>query len=1147
MLLHETLKYFISQVNMPPDYPGRITWRIRMHRTSGRNSYDGKIAGLYDLEETLGRGHFAVVKLARHVFTGEKVAVKVIDKSKLDEISRAHLFQEVRCMKLVQHPNVVRLYEVIDTQTKLYLILELGDGGDLYDYIMRHDGGLGEEVAREYFRQIVRAISYCHRLHVVHRDLKPENVVFFERLGMVKLTDFGFSNRFNPGQKLETSCGSLAYSAPEILLGDSYDAPAVDVWSLGVILYMLVCGQAPFQEANDSETLTMIMDCKYTIPVHVSDACKRLIARMLIREPERRASLEEIAADPWLGEDLNTQPTDFLPLVSREHVSEEDHALIIQKMVNGNIATKEEILDALDKNEYNHITATYFLLAERKLRLHRQEQAQGTKLEVIYITFKQAELAENNQEQDCPAAVNQTLLSVRTPGDVPQNYRTRKCSIVQEEEDEDDMSSCSGREELSTPHNSLNRRGSRSEGKLNIALQERLAEAERRKEKTAAVATGQKTPSQTGSPGVIRVTARDDTSSPTAPCWAPPAKKTSPANSLDFRPKSAVESTSKSNITAAYIPGSNKWKMSSNKPTSQTISKPPSLPTVRVSCVSTTTSSTSIITESSTISIPVYTPPVPGTPLLPKYKTMPSPTRPMHSVLSSPQLALNEIFEEGDVADNLGPRPSSRGFVGRQQGPGRSGAYEQRRSKFHKTRTASCSSSDASDDDSESRKKRAHKLGGGTGKSLQQRRDSHDDSSDSQDPGGSGGTGGGVGGGGTPAGGATCGSRPPAGAGAGVSESSRTSGGTNNTGSGGNKRQCNETLSRRHRTGRRRAGETRLRESQSLNRITEVQEAEHSSIQSCHGHNTTVIVSTSVSTSRFSTSSSASPKVRGFGARLLQSWSLAGSTTKKIVSESKSNTHQAPAEKQVNMLVVDCMEQKDVHGNKNNNTVQSNIITSGPQASSTTSKTNSKLPENYCSEEKENCCRSSTTKKTSVMTDKQKSSGNKKGRLLGRYFQVHKKLCLPLPGLFNRGRLYKAQSCGSIVRDRVAAPSPASLLLCSDDRWCPVNSDAGTKGSHHDDNRDMVSNGNQNCNEGDINQNLGISNALVATDGLIPLVDGCNVALNSHLARLAASQSAAYVIAHAAIGEMERGKRENSLCNIWNYFLNCHLDKYKID
>ncbi|XP_013790034.2 SNF-related serine/threonine-protein kinase-like [Limulus polyphemus] len=203
--------------------------------------YDGKIVGLYDLGGTIGRGHFAVVKLAKHVFTGETVAVKVIDKTKLDEISRTHLFQEVRCMKLVQHPNVVRLYEVIDTQTKLYLILELGDGGDMYDYIMKYDKGVNEETARKFFRQIVHAISYCHRLHVVHRDLKPENVIFFEKLGMVKLTDFGFSNRYYPGQKLKTSCGSLAYSAPEILLGDSYDAPKVAKWkrSTYVLLFPL--------------------------------------------------------------------------------------------------------------------------------------------------------------------------------------------------------------------------------------------------------------------------------------------------------------------------------------------------------------------------------------------------------------------------------------------------------------------------------------------------------------------------------------------------------------------------------------------------------------------------------------------------------------------------------------------------------------------------------------------------------------------------------------------------------------------------------------------------------------------------------------------------------------------------------------------
>ncbi|XP_045766899.1 SNF-related serine/threonine-protein kinase-like [Maniola jurtina] len=424
-------------------------------------AYDTKIAGLYDLLDTLGSGHFAVVKLARHVFTGEKVAVKVIDKSKLDDVSKSHLFQEVRCMKLVQHPNVVRLYEVIDTQTKLYLILELGDGGDLYDYIMRHESGLSESLARDYFRQIVRAISYCHRLHVVHRDLKPENVVFFEKLGVVKLTDFGFSNKFCPGQKLETSCGSLAYSAPEILLGDSYDAPAVDVWSLGVILYMLVCGQAPFQEANDSETLTMIMDCKYTMPAHVSNSCKRLIGRMLVREPEKRATLAEIASDPWItaGEGVTIEDFDT-PLVAKQDLTEEDRAAILQRMVNGAIATKEHILEELEKNEYNHITATYYLLAERKLRSKRQEARQSARRpEVLGVSRTSRGLLAPPQLSAAP----------RTPQDVPP--RSRKCSIVREEEDDEE-----GAVAAPAARSADARRGSRSEGRLHLARPAQLAD-----------------------------------------------------------------------------------------------------------------------------------------------------------------------------------------------------------------------------------------------------------------------------------------------------------------------------------------------------------------------------------------------------------------------------------------------------------------------------------------------------------------------------------------------------------------------------------------------------------------------------------------------------------------------------------------------
>ncbi|KAL0962097.1 hypothetical protein UPYG_G00335610 [Umbra pygmaea] len=341
-----------------------------------KRGHDGKIAGLYDLDKTLGRGHFAVVKLARHVFTGEKVAVKVIDKSRLDQVARAHLFQEVRCMKLVQHPNVVRLYEVIDTQTKLYLILELGDGGDMYDCIMKHDGGLPEEVAKRYFAQIVHAISYCHQLHVVHRDLKPENVVFFEKQGVVKLTDFGFSNKFQPGENLATSCGSLAYSAPEILLGDEYDAPAVDIWSLGVILFMLVCGHPPFQEANDSETLTMIMDCRYNVPAHISSGCRDLIGCMLQRDPKRRANLELIQSHDWLqGVDPSPATKLTTPLVSHRSLSEEEHGSIIQRMAMGGIADRDTVTEALESDQYNHITATYFLLAERILR-ERTEREQ---------------------------------------------------------------------------------------------------------------------------------------------------------------------------------------------------------------------------------------------------------------------------------------------------------------------------------------------------------------------------------------------------------------------------------------------------------------------------------------------------------------------------------------------------------------------------------------------------------------------------------------------------------------------------------------------------------------------------------------------------------------------------------------------------
>ncbi|EFO89073.1 hypothetical protein CRE_14260 [Caenorhabditis remanei] len=358
-----------------------------LRRKTSLHIRDTRIAGLYDLEKTIGQGHFAVVKLAKHVFTGEMV---------------------------------------LDTQTKIFLILELGDY-DLHDFIIKHEKGVCESLAQQYFCQIMTAIDYCHQLHVVHRDLKPENVVFFEKLGMVKLTDFGFSNSYEPGEQLSTSCGSLAYSAPEILLGDSYDAPAVDVWSLGVILYMLVCGRLPFQEANDSETLTKILDCKYSIPDVLSDECRLLIQSMLVREPSKRASLEKIVSSSWVQAGDRGLST-AIPLIVRHHLPSSAHSTIIEQMVAGGIASEEDILRYLENDEYNSVTATYYLLAERVLASYREEQAR----ELLAKHIEISDIEEGGgASSSSRSAVNSRCRSRSN------SWRARPCSILKEESEEE--------------------------------------------------------------------------------------------------------------------------------------------------------------------------------------------------------------------------------------------------------------------------------------------------------------------------------------------------------------------------------------------------------------------------------------------------------------------------------------------------------------------------------------------------------------------------------------------------------------------------------------------------------------------------------------------------------------------------------------
>lgn len=674
-----------------------------------------------------------------------------------------------------------------------------------------------------------------------------------------------------------------------------------------------------------------------------------------------------------------------------------------------------------------------------------------------------------------------------------QNVRTRKCSIVQEEEDEDDVSSCSGRDERGSNSalNSFNRRGSRSEGKLSHILQERLsqlpekhagakaAHAQRhphQKEDTMIADRGERlmkpigprnekdnkissTPSHPktaasklqgnvlleklpASPRITTTTCEENLKNRLADTNVQSSgwnRKTG----TEVRPKSVTECLK----SVGPLPA-NKWRMGGQHRYS--------VPTTDLSAslISTkapnpseapTTATTTILHESSTVSIPLHPISDNQMTLAPKYKTMPSPG----NSAAPPQITLNEILEDGDGVQSPIGSTECAGSAAKCRVVRRT-AYEQRRSKFHKTRTTSCSSSDASDDDSESRKKRAHKLGASTGKSLPPRRDSHDDSSDSQDPGGNGAGRGGVGGSGGVNNSERTTTDTPT-----TTNDNRNDSGTNTTNTnttttttGGGRHRCTENqvmFGRRHRAGRRRAGETRLRESQSLNRITEVQEAEAPS--SCHNHchvsrNTTVpgpqnVVSSS-SSSSVSQSSTASQheipqptlhmaattvqKAKGLGARLLQSWSLGGG--KSPTSKQRPDCQVTVGDERCRGGEHKCARDQMTHNDKEN-------------------RGNGSMNRNECK--------------------------NRKIRLLSRYFAVHKKLCVPLPGIFGKGRLYKARSCGSITRDRVSPPSPKSMLLCpaataaTEDKWRERRHWCETATKQH------------RGSDGDINQNLGLA------------------------------------------------------------------------
>lgn len=316
----------------------------------------------YEVFETIGSGGFAKVKLGRHILTGEKVAIKIMNKKDLgDDLPRVKL--EIEAMKSLSHQHICRLYQVIETSTQIFMVIEYCPGGELFDYIIAKDR-LSEEETRVFFRQIVSAIAYVHSQGFAHRDLKPENLLIDEDHNL-KLIDFGLCARPKGGLSYElmTCCGSPAYAAPELIQGKAYIGSEADVWSMGVLLFALLCGYLPFDDDNCMVLYRKITRGKYDNPHWLSPGSILLLNQMMQVDPKRRLTVRQLLDHPWVLKDYNS-PVEWH---SRQPLGHIDEDCITEMAVNMK-RSRESTTALIEEWQYDHTTATYLLLLSKKQR-----------------------------------------------------------------------------------------------------------------------------------------------------------------------------------------------------------------------------------------------------------------------------------------------------------------------------------------------------------------------------------------------------------------------------------------------------------------------------------------------------------------------------------------------------------------------------------------------------------------------------------------------------------------------------------------------------------------------------------------------------------------------------------------------------------
>eukprot|EP00042_Codosiga_hollandica_P053417 m.699202 g.699202 ORF g.699202 m.699202 type:complete len:727 (-) comp58690_c0_seq1:1606-3786(-) len=326
--------------------------------------YPKEIANLYNIKETIGAGGFAKVKSGRHKITGEKVAIKIMEKSRLREtndLPRASL--EIKALKELIHPHISRLYQALETEDRFYIVMEFAPGGELFDYIVAKDR-LKEDEARGFFRQIISSVGYMHSRGYVHRDLKPENLLL-DADQSIKLIDFGlvgYSVNLQH-EMLKTCCGSAAYAAPELIRGERYIGPPADMWSLGILLYALLCGFLPYDHDDTQKLYRLIQRGVYEIPAWLSHGSQDIIASLLKHKPEQRITMDALLKHTWVTNGGKLPPVDIFA---------DYHAAVdldvISEMGKFYGSEYEEMNRSVRKWEYDEVTVLYELLKSKHLK-----------------------------------------------------------------------------------------------------------------------------------------------------------------------------------------------------------------------------------------------------------------------------------------------------------------------------------------------------------------------------------------------------------------------------------------------------------------------------------------------------------------------------------------------------------------------------------------------------------------------------------------------------------------------------------------------------------------------------------------------------------------------------------------------------------